>query len=107
MAAQSLSGLCVRVWCRPEHDLVLIYAEPLLEDLTRLLQAVLRNRNRRKLGTLTFCLSGTGKTFNYGPERNRYWNRKYFDFLYFTFFHSHFTINLMKLTNFFPLKLSM
>jgi hypothetical protein len=45
MTGQSLSGLCVRVWCRPEHDLVLIYAEPLLEDLTRLLQAVLRNRN--------------------------------------------------------------
>lgn len=32
-----MCGLCVRVWARPEDDLVLIYAEPGLEDLSRLL----------------------------------------------------------------------
>ena len=37
MTAERLRGLCVRVWLRPEEDLVVIYAEPRLEDLTRLL----------------------------------------------------------------------
>ena len=37
MADEPLSGLSIRVWLNPEQDVVLIYADPVLEDLRRLL----------------------------------------------------------------------
>ena len=37
MVDQSLNSLCIRVIARPEQDVVLIYADPVLEDLRQLL----------------------------------------------------------------------
>ena len=37
MVDQSLNSLCIRVIARPEQDVVLIYADPFLEDLRQLL----------------------------------------------------------------------
>ena len=37
MADEPLSGLSIRVWLNPEQDVVLIYADPVLEDLRQLL----------------------------------------------------------------------
>ncbi len=57
---QPLNGLCLRVWVRPEQDLVLIYADPVLEDLKRLLASCDNSHHLLEVvKTLIWELSGT------------------------------------------------
>ena len=58
MVDQSLNSLCIRVIARPEQDVVLIYADPVLEDL-KLLLASEDDRLLEDVKSLIWNLAGT------------------------------------------------
>ena len=58
MADEPLSGLSIRVWLNPEQDVVLIYADPVLEDL-KLLLASENDRLLEDVKSLIWDLAGT------------------------------------------------
>ena len=58
MAEEPLSGLSIRVWLNPEQDVVLIYADPVLEDL-KLLLASEDDRLLEDVKSLIWNLAGT------------------------------------------------
>ena len=58
MAGEPLSGLSIRVWLNPEKDVVLIYADPVLEDL-KLLLASENDRLLEDVKSLIWDLAGT------------------------------------------------
>ena len=58
MVDQSLNSLCIRVIARPEQDVVLIYADPVLEDL-KLLLASENDRLLEDVKSLIWDLAGT------------------------------------------------
>ena len=58
MADEPLSGLSIRVWLNPEQDVVLIYADPVLEDL-KLLLASENDRLLEDVKSLIWDLAGS------------------------------------------------
>ena len=58
MADEPLSGLSIRVWLNPEQDVVLIYADPVFEDL-KLLLASENDRLLEDVKSLIWDLAGT------------------------------------------------
>ena len=58
MADEPLSGLSIRVWLNPEQDVVLIYADPVLEVL-KLLLASENDRLLEDVKSLIWDLAGT------------------------------------------------
>ena len=58
MADEPLSGLSIRVWLNPEQDVVVIYADPVLEDL-KLLLASENDRLLEDVKSLIWDLAGT------------------------------------------------
>ena len=58
MADEPLSGLSIRVWLNPEQDVVLIYADPVLEDLNLLLASE-NDRLLEDVKSLIWDLAGT------------------------------------------------